>query len=850
MSGKRLRKNSRAYLVEIDARTWSTLDGNGDPVAGTEVTLRASDVGFNSQAKVNTTGTYPPTLREPLSITRKAFDFTERGLELGGDPVVEMDAVILSNEDGRYDSWPDTYTFDGAEIRVKRVKTARAANGAWVWDRANIDTIHTGIVDGQPEVSEDRVRILSRPRGSIDLDKKLNTGQYLGLGSAVDLDDATNSRIRIENGAGEVNPANDFTFIALFRTRELATTKGAHIPIASYSTNFGTNTPLFVFVSSGDNTVRARVESDTGATAAPIGAAITIDTWTWVAVVFDGIGGKARVYTAEIDGGSMAVGSDSGTLSGTTGVRQTTNDLLLGGVPSHNNLDGLISEVSLFDRALTEDEVAAIFGAPLDEDELDDADLLFHLPCNEGVLSWAHDLGPGENHGELQGTADWGTTLEGPPDLRGKFKPWAPGQSQSTPLVLVDRAMQIYQLNYEDSYVVYQLRSQGVGLTPELSESTPIEFTAADKTMRFTSSPLLGRFFVPDMEFSIASSTSNDGDYTVVDSGDNWVEVAEALVDEASGGNRVIKTKGYGTGSTTKQWSFWTQDDGNVDVEPGSASAQSGYVRLFGSHREPITVWSVGDREPSGTVPSGINTMLVKAMSLVGVTATSSLPGGLGIGARQCSAYAGPEGVTAREVIRKILSGAQSVGAFLKTNPSTGAVTFEESDLDVSGTDRVTLHRKNLISMEAMERVPPALETQIGYAEAHAHLSEGDLLGATTDEYRSFATEQWRWATYADPQVPYDWPESDRKDRLETALIRRVDAEAEAEASAPYLQKRVWHARAVVREDEIDNLQLGGVARLVGYDRLGFDGVTTDLAIIGYTLSLSTREADIWMVVP
>jgi LruC domain-containing protein len=124
-----------------------------------------------------------------------------------------------------------------------------------------------------------------------------------------------------------------------------------------------------------------------------------IDTdWHHVAATYDG--SVMKIY---LDGAHMASNNTSGNL-------QSSNaDLKIGSQTSSNQFGGIIDEVLLYNTALTEPEIAVIYGQTPDPGT--GGDPISSWPLNEGSGTIAYDIQDG-NDGTING-ATWGTGISG-----------------------------------------------------------------------------------------------------------------------------------------------------------------------------------------------------------------------------------------------------------------------------------------------------------------------------------------------------------------------------------------------------------------------------------------------------
>jgi len=124
-----------------------------------------------------------------------------------------------------------------------------------------------------------------------------------------------------------------------------------------------------------------------------------IDTdWHHVAATYDG--SALKIY---VDGAMLASTNTSGNL------QPSSADLIIGSQTTTNQFGGIIDEVLLYDVALSEAEIAVIYGTTPDPGTGDD--LISEWKLNEGSGSTAFDSEDG-NNGTING-ATWGTGISG-----------------------------------------------------------------------------------------------------------------------------------------------------------------------------------------------------------------------------------------------------------------------------------------------------------------------------------------------------------------------------------------------------------------------------------------------------
>jgi YD repeat-containing protein len=125
---------------------------------------------------------------------------------------------------------------------------------------------------------------------------------------------------------------------------------GWHSGLAASGTNFGVNVQML------GRTVNAQIYDLAGvAHDVNLASVLTNNTWSHVAVTYDRAAGQGRIYFNGVLRMTVSVGS----YTARTGYR-----LFFGNVPFDPNFyRGLLDEVSIYDHALTSNEVAAVFAS-------------------------------------------------------------------------------------------------------------------------------------------------------------------------------------------------------------------------------------------------------------------------------------------------------------------------------------------------------------------------------------------------------------------------------------------------------------------------------------------------------
>lgn len=121
-------------------------------------------------------------------------------------------------------------------------------------------------------------------------------------------------------------------------------------------------------------------------------ASINLDTWTHIAVVHDQPGGEITFYVNGVSSGShvISLGLKSN-IDVSFGARNNGN----GAVPFH----GLLDEICIWDKVLSQNEIRDIMCKKLTGNELD---LIGYWDMNEGTGTTINDLTSNGNDGTLQ----------------------------------------------------------------------------------------------------------------------------------------------------------------------------------------------------------------------------------------------------------------------------------------------------------------------------------------------------------------------------------------------------------------------------------------------------------------
>jgi hypothetical protein len=118
----------------------------------------------------------------------------------------------------------------------------------------------------------------------------------------------------------------------------------------------GTGHPVFGLASSGGDLIRCRLRISDGSGTDLLAGSIPLNTWTFVACVYDG--SFVRNYANGVERGSIA---ETGTLAATDDVIVIGQNEVGTSVDRH--WPGLIDEVRVYNRALTYDEIKRLYNS-------------------------------------------------------------------------------------------------------------------------------------------------------------------------------------------------------------------------------------------------------------------------------------------------------------------------------------------------------------------------------------------------------------------------------------------------------------------------------------------------------
>jgi hypothetical protein len=161
------------YLLEITAH-----DGSG------VVTLRLSSSGYRTgpgDTPANTV--YDRAIKDPGNFTRSLF---EDGKTMGQSQTATGE-IVLTNAEGRLDSWLTSYGFSGRAILIKRLSSEKAAF-------SSAETIFKGTIESVDSPNALEAIVLRLADRRLELQKPLQNNRYGGTttsGAAVNVADGT-----------------------------------------------------------------------------------------------------------------------------------------------------------------------------------------------------------------------------------------------------------------------------------------------------------------------------------------------------------------------------------------------------------------------------------------------------------------------------------------------------------------------------------------------------------------------------------------------------------------------------------------------------------------------------------
>ncbi|MEM2294605.1 MAG: LamG domain-containing protein [Nitrososphaerota archaeon] len=126
------------------------------------------------------------------------------------------------------------------------------------------------------------------------------------------------------------------------------------------------------------------------------GGLVALYSWQHVAATWDSVSKLPRLY---VNGDLIATGS-----AYTGPIPSTTYDVLIGNNPTNSRqFHGIIDDVRIYNRALSGDEIKAIY----ERDELIKDGLVLYLDFTEYEGNIAYDKSGNNNNGTIYGGARW-----------------------------------------------------------------------------------------------------------------------------------------------------------------------------------------------------------------------------------------------------------------------------------------------------------------------------------------------------------------------------------------------------------------------------------------------------------
>jgi hypothetical protein len=546
--------------------------------AGDEIHLHFSDREYATRPDDDDpTITYSPRLDGKIAIDRSALYSPDgQAPRVGGMAMPKLGKITLENRDGKL-NWMRILSLDGAVATLKEIPFEADSAFAGrlrpvLQDDPAVKVWFEGACAGEPQVKLDRVVELDLVDRFDDRLRKpvqpANT-KYLGLGGRIEFSGA--------GGAGTVAHVaalnvNAFTFIGFFTH----TANGTDRAIVCKDLISSTGCPFFIRLRASPfaEQLDARVNTGAGSvllrTTAPLAAGAY-----WVALTYNGAAATMRYYLPD------------GTLVETITTAQTgtllTNSQALvfgrapGSTPTENTLIGSLSQLQLYNAALTADQIIKRLRA-LDMDEPADVlNLVGYWSCVERTGAYLTDRFS-TNDAVLSGTYAWGSTLTGEAPMRGQYMPLVLGIVEHVPLTKVDEALEIWQTSAYSANEIFRVyNSELAGLTPTYAVSGGWVLNATTNTLDRTGGANIATW-VPGMTVTL---------------GAGWVaNLTKVLtVLEIIGPTRVrisgtaLATETAAAGLVTAnspQWKLFL-------------AGSNQYIQLLGDYKTPPIAWVQGE---------------------------------------------------------------------------------------------------------------------------------------------------------------------------------------------------------------------------------------------------------------
>ncbi|MGL6183260.1 MAG: LamG-like jellyroll fold domain-containing protein [Aestuariivirga sp.] len=451
--------------------------------AGAVVPLRFSDQEYATRLDdADPTLTYKPRLSRQLTIEWSAISSAEgKPTTVGGVAMPKLSRVVLRNEDG-YLNWMRLVSLDGATAVVREIPFEADPGAAGrvrpvLQTDPSIVTWFTGATSGEPAVKLDKTVEIDVIDSFDDrLRKPAQVAKYLGLGGRIQFDGTGTGRASVPHSSA-LN-VSVFTWIFLYSHDGSA---NAGSVIAKSDTDTTAASFNVRRVASPTGTLRFRVNVTSGSTNA-VDVVIPTNTPRWV--VFSWNGSTISVQQANQDGTGLTAATTAA-LSGT--LRTTANPLEFGWSNVAGTADCELSELRLYNRVLSQAEIAAQLGRPLDVEASADVNgLVGYWPCNERAATWLTNVYPagGALDAVLSGTYSWGSTLTGEPSQSGQYLPVVLGGLPAVELASIDEALDIWAVSATSAQNVFRVyNAELAGLTPTFAVTSGWILTTVSSTV-------------------------------------------------------------------------------------------------------------------------------------------------------------------------------------------------------------------------------------------------------------------------------------------------------------------------------------------------------------------------------
>jgi hypothetical protein len=556
--------------------------------AGDEVPLRFSSEEYSTRPDdADPTLTYEPRMDTQISIEWSALASAEGNpVEVGGMAMPKLSRIILRNSDGGL-NWMRLLSLDGATATLREIPFEPDPNfpgrqrPALQSDPAVV-TWFVGSTAGEPIVDIDgQVEIEVIDRFDDRLRKPAQVGKYLGLGGRLQFDGTGSGRVSVPHSSA-LN-VSTFTWIFLYSHDGSANagTVLAKSDVDTTAASFNIRR-----VASPVGTLRCRVNVTSGSTNA-VDIVVPTSTPKWI--VFTWNGTTISVRQANQDGSSLSV-STTAALSGT--LRTTANPLEFGWSTAFGTGDFEVSELRLYNRVLSDAEITAQLGRPLDvEVSADTNGLVGYWQANDRAATWLTNIYPtgGGLDGVITGTHSWGSTLTGEVSQAGQYLPVVLGRLTAVELAPVDEALDIWQVSASSVQTVNRVyNSELAGLTPTFAVTSGWILTAQSltvATIERTGGSLIAEW-VPGMQVTLGTGWVGNSGKTLTVTQVLGTPYTRARV---TGTGLVTETAASGlVTALSPQWKLYVSGDNR-------------YIQMLTSTKTPPVAWVGGENAAGST---------------------------------------------------------------------------------------------------------------------------------------------------------------------------------------------------------------------------------------------------------